>query len=305
MDLIYSLSIIFAIMSIGFICGARQLFSDVQVEGFELFLFKVGVPCYLFSAVLNTSVTNLINLQYIYSYLLTFIIISCAAAVFLWNTNPIENVLIKSLASGYVNAAIYALPVITFLLGDPESAILGNLIQVIIIQTLFMTILNFIKHRHQSILFRILIVFKNPIVTLPIIAVVLHYNQITPNFLNTTATNLGNGAAGMSLFTFGLILNKVKIKREYISKELLVIVFIKNILHPIIAAFVGSYIFKLDKYWLYSLVIAASAPTAFMVYFIAKQFSIEAKTIRIIVSISSILSLFTLFFIILMFRVSN
>lgn len=304
MDLIYSLSIILAIISVGYICGKRQIFSDVQIEGFELFLFKIGIPCFLFSAILNNNLNNLLNLQYIYSYILTFVIIALIAIIYFWRTNATENILIKALASGYVNAAIYALPVITFLLGNPESAILGNLIQVIIIQTSFMTILSFIRHRNQSVIFRIVNVFKNPIVTLPILALVLHYNNIKPDFLNTATTNLGNGAAGMSLFTFGLILSNVKIKRENIHKDILAIVLMKNILHPIIAFIVGNYVFSLDRYWLYSLVIAASAPTAFMVYFIAKQFSIETRSVRLMVSMSSLFSLFTLVFIIMIFNIN-
>jgi malonate transporter len=109
----------------------------------------------------------------------------------------------------------------------------------------------------------------------------------------------------MSLFTFGLMLSNVKIKREYLSKDLLAVILFKNILHPIIAVLVGFYIFHLDRYWLYSLVIAASAPTAFLVYFIAKQFAIETRAVRLIVSISSVISMLTLIFIIIIFKIYN
>lgn len=305
MDLVYSLSVIFAIISVGFVSGKKQLFNDTHVEGFELFLFKIGVPCYLFSAIITNNLTNFINLQYIYSYLLTFIIIAGISTGYFWHTNQLENIFIKALASGYVNAAIYVLPIVTFLLGDPASAILGNLIQVIIIQTLFMIGLSFIRHRHQSVLFRIINVFKNPIVSLPMTAIILRYNQIGIPLLNSATSDIGNGAAGMSLFTFGLMLSSVKIKLEYLSKDLLTIIFFKNILHPVIAVLIGLYVFNLDGYWLYSLIIAASAPTAFLVYFIAKQFAIEARAVKLIVSLSSVLSMLTLIFIILIFKMHS
>jgi len=82
---------------------------------------------------------------------------------------------------------------------------------------------------------------------------------------------------------------------------LLLIVFIKNIIHPLVAFFIGNYLFHLDAYWLCSLMIAASAPTAFVVYLIAKQFSTEVDLVKRVVAISSIISLISLGVIILIF----
>ncbi len=72
MNLIQSLFIIFIIISIGIACQKKKLLNANQVEEFEIFLFKIAMPCYLFSSTLKHDLRVLIHSQYIFSYLLSF-----------------------------------------------------------------------------------------------------------------------------------------------------------------------------------------------------------------------------------------
>ncbi len=67
-----------------------------------------------------------------------------------------------------------------------------------------------------------------------------------------------------------------------------------QIVHPIIAFYVGCKLFSLNGYWLNALIIASYAPTAFFVYIIAKQFSTDQHLIKMTVAISSMVSLISL-----------
>ena len=51
---------------------------------------------------------------------------------------------------------------------------------------------------------------------------------------------------------------------------------------------------KLENYWFNSLVIAASAPTAFVVYLISKQFSTEEELVKKVVALSSVVATISL-----------
>ncbi len=297
MHLIQSLLVIFGIIAIGIICEKRKVLNTIQVEGFEIFLFKIAMPCYLFISILRHDLATLLNTQYICSYLLSFYAVAMVV-LFCFRKDRTSTICIRILASGYVNAAIYALPVITFLLGDPIAAIIGNLLQVVVIQSIFIIILSFINHKEKSVLGRLLTAFTTPLVAMPIIGLLCNYLQFAPHAVITTIIqNLGNSASGIALFTFGLTLGGIKISKKNISKDLLLIVLIKNILHPIIAFCIGKYLFYLEGYWLYSLVIATAAPTAFVAYLIAKQFSIDQDLVRITVALTSISSLASLTFI--------
>lgn len=295
MTLIQSLLTIFLIIFLGLICQKRKMLNHGQIEGFEIFLFKVAMPAYLFSSTLKEDLTLLMDLQYTMSYLLTFALLAGLVMIIFYQTDKSSQLCLKILASGYVNAAIYTLPIITFLLQDPTAGVLGNLIQIIIIQSVFIIILNFIHHKEKSIVKKLWSIISMPLIFMPLLGLFCNYWQIElPVIMVNAAQNLGVGAPSLALFTFGLSLGTVSISKKDFDKSLIAILLLKNIIHPIIAFIVGYYIFNLPHYWLYSLLIAASAPTAFLVYIIAKQFAVEQELVKKVVALSSVFSLISL-----------
>jgi malonate transporter len=304
MSLTEALLVIFTTIGLGVFCQRRNVFTATQIEGFEVFLFKIIIPCYLFSATVNYDIATLLDTKYISSYLISFSIIALIIIIFYHKQDSLSKTCVRILASSYVNSAIYALPIITFLLGDPKAAILSNLVQVIIIQSIFITILSFIHHREKSVMQRLLISFSSPIVIMPILGLLCNQFQLQPpSFLTIVIKNLSDGVSGLALIAFGLSLGGVSINRKSITKDVMAIVFMKNLLHPILAFTIGRYAFNLDKYWLQALVVVTSAPTGFIIYIIAKQFSFNQDMAKTVVAISSIVSLISLGLIVLAFKV--
>jgi predicted permease len=213
--------------------------------------------------------------KYIFAYITSFVFVGFIVFCFCRKENA-SAIIIKVMTCGYVSAAIYTLPVITFLLKDPIAAILGNIIQVILLQPIFITALSFITHKEKSIFEKILASLFSPLVYMPIIGLLCNYFQLyMPEFIIKSIQAVGNSASSIALFVFGLSLGNIKIFKKDLNKELLFMPAIKSLIHPILAFYIGKYIFFLDGYWLNALVISASAPTAFSVYLVAKQFSVE------------------------------
>jgi hypothetical protein len=67
MSPVQSLFTIFGIIFVGFLARQRKIINQNQVEGFEVFLFKIAMPCYLFTATLNYDIHTLLNTSFIYS----------------------------------------------------------------------------------------------------------------------------------------------------------------------------------------------------------------------------------------------
>ena len=173
---------------------------------------------------------SLLEFSYLYSYLLTFLIVSLITSLLFLKHNSLPQLCMKILASSYCNAAIYALPVISFVLGDPKAGIIGNLIQVIMIQSIFITILSLISKKESSINKRLLNSISNPLVLMPVIGLTLNYFNIRlPQIILLITQNLGNSASSITLFTFGLTLGGVVLDRLLFSREIVILVIIKNL----------------------------------------------------------------------------
>ena len=303
MNLLQSLVTIFGIIFVGFLARQRKIITQHQVEGFEIFLFKIAMPCYLFTATLNYDIHTLLNLSFILSYLLAFL--SIAVIVFiLYRKCSASEICINMLASGYANTAIYTVPIITFLFGNPIAGVLANILQVVCIQSIFITILSFVTHKDKSLTRKLATVVTTPLIIMPIIGMVCNYVHISEYITYPTMIikSIGSVSSGLALFTFGLNFYQFEIDNSTNKFKLLTIIYLKNIVHPLIAFTIGHYIFHLDKYWLYSLVITASAPTAFLVYLISKQYNVQQATVKIIVILSSVVSLVSLLIITLILQ---
>jgi malonate transporter and related proteins len=298
MSLFESLLIIFFIIGIGFLCERIKLFDEAKIEAFEIFLFKLSMPCYLFGATLNYDFSVLLNASYIFSYLTTFLLMFAIVFVYYWAKSLPEKC-IRILSATYVSSSIYTLPVISFLFGDPKAPILGSLLQVIMIQPLFIIMLILSKHKEKSLFRRLLGPLSTPLIFMPMLGMLFNQLNYRPSAVILTALeNFGMGVSSMALFVFGLNLGHIRINKCLKDKNVCFLVFMKNMMHPVFAFFVGYKVFHLRGYWLSSLVIATSAPRALMVHFISKQFATDQDLSKMVLGLSSVLSIMLLFLIV-------
>jgi predicted permease len=295
MPLIDVLGPIFALVSIGYFCGKKSILNHNQIEGFEIFLFKIAIPCYLFNSTINHKLSELLNLTYIVCYLLAFVVVATISCGYFLKKEHTATIATKMLMSGYVNAAFYGVPILTFMVGNAKAAVLSNILQVVILNPAFVTFLGLIKHKHLSIYRRIFSTILNPIVLMPSVGMLINYFDISiPNLLILITKTLGSGASSLALFAFGLSISTILVSKKNLNKDLWFTVFSKGILHPLVAFILGKYVFHLEEYWLRSIVIMTSGPPAFIIYLIAKQFHTESETVKVIIAISSFVSLLSL-----------
>lgn len=295
MTLLQSLLVILSIIGFGVFCQKKKILNENQIEGFEVFLFKIAIPCYLFASTVNNDLTVLLDVDYILSYASAFLGMAIIMTLAFYKKQSTKEICIHILSSSYVNAAIYVLPVITFLLRDPTAGILGNLVQVVCLQPIMVTILSYVSHKDKSITRTVKTILTTPLIMFPVVGLTCNYFDLIPPIVVTgVIQSLGDGASSIALFSFGLTLASVGLNKQFLTKKLVFIIIGKNILHPLIAFLVGKYIFQLESYWLYSLVIATSAPTAFVIYLISKNFGVEPEAVKRVVAISSMMSLVSL-----------
>jgi malonate transporter len=267
----------------------KRIFNQSQIEGLELFLLKIGIPTTLFTFVFKNDLNNVFNQSYAISYLVAFAI-SCFITISIFFKKKISEISIRTLCGTYANAAIYTMPVMTFILGDPKAAVLGNILQIVFIQPAFITIFSILQKRKSSIFKNII---TSPIVFMPCLGLVLNYFNINlnPAILEPIEV-IASASAPLSLLVFGMTLGSFKISKA--NKDIILVSIMKNIIHPFTAFIVGKYLFYLQNYWLQGLLISTAAPTAFVAYLLSKNFSDEGEFVRDAVALTSMVSILTL-----------
>lgn len=292
MSILQSFIVIISIILLGILFQRTKILNATQIEGFGIFLLKLAMPCYLFTSTLQHDLSTLLYTKYIFSFIFAFIIITGIVAILYKDLPSKASLCIKILAAGYPNAVIYTLPVITFLLKDPTAGILGNILQIVVIQTIFVAIFSFLRHKEHSLLKKLWVVVTTPLILAPVLGLICNYWDLTVHAIPLQiAQHIGNGASSIALFSFGLTIGEVQFNKQTFTRPLINLVVIKNLIHPIVAFCVGKFIFGLHGYWLHALIISSSAPTAFVVYLLSRQFQIEEDLIKKSVAISSIFSL--------------
>ncbi len=294
MPIIQNFYSIIIIICIGFFFGRKKVISPEHSFIIERFLFLVAIPCLLFTTTSKTRIIDLINIKYISSYLISFLFISLSTYFFFRSKCSLPQVYIRILASGYVNTIFYGVPILTFFFHDARAAIVSNIIQTFI-NIYFYSLIN-IKLNNKFLFFNNI---KSPIIFLPALGIIFSFFDFKiPNFILVVTETLSQTVTGLSLFSFGLNLSLSNINKELVYNEIdiLFIVVSKIIIHPLISFVVSYYIFSLRGYWLFSMLILTSAPTAILIHIMSKQFNIDSYLVRNVVSYTSILCFLSLFF---------
>jgi len=285
----------------------RKIFDDHSIKSFEIFLFKIALPCFLFSVTFSSELKTIFNINFIFAYLVTWFF-TFLLAMSLHKNNILKQRFALSFASSYSNTALYSVPITFFLFDNSISAIIANLIQVMIIQSIMIAILAFFdsnkaqkKNVFKECLFRVI---KTPLVFMPFLGLFLNYWQLHSfknNFLYESIKILGNTGAGIALFVFGLNCTAIKFNDKLQKIKVIKMVVIKNLIHPLFALCVGYFLFHLADYWLKSLIIITSAPTAFLIYVLTNQYKANDEAIRIATVVSCFASIITVILISLIF----
>ena len=294
-SLFFSLLPAIGVIFIGCVARNIKIFDDHHVKSFEIFLFKIAFPCFLFYITFSSELKTIFNIRFIFAYLATWFF-TFLLAMLLHKNSIFKQRFALSFASSYSNTTLYSVPITFFLFGNSVSAIIANLVQVMIIQSIMIAILTFFNNNEAQKKNVFLQVIKTPLVFMPFLGLFLNYWQLHSfknNFLYESIKILGNAGTSMSLFIFGLNCTAIKFNDKLQKIKVIKMVVIKNLIHPLFALCVGYFLFHLTDYWLKSLIIIASAPTAFLIYVLTNQYQANDEAIKIAIIISCFTSIIT------------
>jgi predicted permease len=102
----------------------------------------------------------------------------------------------------------------------------------------------------------------------------------------------GNAAAPAALFSLGIIVADVKIRR--LDSATLIVTGMKTVVHPLIVWILLLLLPGLDSDWSQTALVTAAGPCGAMPFVLAMQYKIKADSIGMAIILSTVASLFTL-----------
>lgn len=289
------------ILILGYFAGKHQDFTKDQAGVLNKMVMLYALPLSLFSGVLTTSISELMNqkdiLLGLFIGMIVFYFIIFVLMKYLFKQNNKLSALVALVISGPAIPFV-GVPVLGSLYGAISSvpisigSIYMNLIQVpITIILLSSGTRDGSDSKSTSFLQNVVSAIKQPVVWAPIIGLILVlFGVKMPKALLDSFTLLGNATGGVALFASGIILYSYKV---VFNKAVLSMVFSKNILIPFAIWGIALY-FNFPPDVLRETVITMSIPTASIAIILSIQYNEGQQTISSALFISSILSILTM-----------
>ena len=154
---------------------------------------------------------------------------------------------------------------------------------------------------HGQILNSIVGLFKNVVLVGIFLGILLNYFKISiPFYFMTILNHISNFALPCVLLSLGFAIAKFNLMTSL--KNSVILTFLKNFLHPLIAFFFAKYIFYLDEFLIITVTLAAALPSGSQTYYFAFRYNAQKELISSNIVLSTFISFFTLSILIVLFN---
>ena len=205
-----------------------------------------------------------------------------------------SNLIIHSVCSFYGNISYVGIPVFLTLFNNVIPNVITLLIHGMLTFPLVVFLLDWFsgKQTHKGAASALLNGLKNPNIFVPAIAaLLLFFNIPVPSIIADTADLLGKPTTAAGMFALGLTCAQSG-KLIFSSGNILnalISALVKLVVCPIIAWTIGKFIFRLDPWWLNSLVIMAMLPAALNTYILSQRYHSDETFASLSVLLSNLL----------------
>lgn len=293
-----------AIIALGWFLGRRGTLGPAGPAVLARLVFTVATPCLLLVTVAHADLHLLLSRSALVTALSTSTVVLVAVVVLrgLWR-RPAADVTVATLASSYVNAGNLGLPLAVYLLGDAVAVVPPLLYQLLILAPIAFAVLDAradpppvsptggddspLPARRRAVPAALLVrrvavrTLRNPIIVGALSGLVL---AALPWRLPEVALGpfamIGAAAAPLALLTFGMALAVPRTTDvQPVRRELVLVVLLRSVVHPVLAALIGTAL-GLTGELLLAVTAMAALPTAQNVLVYAMQYGRQQPLAR-------------------------
>lgn len=304
---------VFLLIGLGYFCARKHFFPREAQKIFAIYVFYCCMPNYLFLAMRKVPRDILTNTDFLGSFALSMFAVAALTLLItktLYRRSFTDTVL-AMMGSCHTNTALIAIPIVTMSYGNPAPAVLVALLQTVVVTTIILTSIE-IHQKHKGLSWVALrefprTVLLNPIVLSAMSGIVFNlYEWPIPLALERAGNMIGSAAIPTGLVMLGLALGEARPQSSAKDRGFVyLLVGLKVFVHPALAWLAGRYLFGLSDSWLATATLVAAMPTALNNFIFAHRYETFIAESSQIVFLSSVLSLFTISGLLMLFGIGG
>lgn len=284
-------AIIGAVILIGYVVGRTRVLGEHAPQVLSRIVFFVLSPCLLFTVLADADVHTLFSSMLAVSAVSA--VLSCllfAGIALLVLRRAVPEVVVGSVASGYVNANNIGIPVAVYVLGNTAYSAPVILLQLLVLAPITLTILDITTSGRASLGRVLLQPVRNPLIIASALGVVVSVTGLDiPAAVMEPFRIVGAAAVPLVLIAFGMSLHGDRLLAPGSGRRDIVLASgIKLVVMPVIAWIFGRFVFGLDHEHLFAVVVLAGLPTAQNIFVFAQRYQRGVTLARDTVLITTI-----------------
>lgn len=296
-----SIIALFIMILTGIYGHRRNIITENLNKGLINILIEIALPFMIFSSFLhtfdNTIKENVIKT--IFYSLGAYILMGGVSYLLLW---PVKNdkKTILHFANVFVNTGYVGFPILNAIYG-PEGVVYGSIFNMFFV--LFLWTYGIIMFKGSLTASEIKQELKKALLNPSIIAVfvgllIMFFNIKVPGVITTASRGIGNLTVPLSMMIIGCILSRVKIRVYLHDWTVYYGAMVKLIIIPSII-YLASLLIETSSITINSVIIMSALPASAMTSIFADAFNKEREYAAFYVSVTTLLSMFTIMFFII------
>ncbi len=303
-NILISLVPIFLLIIIGYILKKFTFPSLEFWEYSDKFTYYILFPALFIFKLSTAKITNIDGISFVFALFCAIFILSAILIIFSKIFFSFSGKSFTSIYQGVIRFNSYVFLALSGVIFKDDGLVLAALLMTFaipLINILCILIFSIYTTNNKIRLNSILsLIIKNPLIVSCIIGGFLNFFDIRLFLpLEKTLQLLGGAALPLGLLSVGVGLHIEHIKE--IKSELFVSLFFKLVLFPIVMFFIAGF-FALDYKTTAFLVLFSALPTASSSYILARELGGDLKLMSAIISLQTIVSIFSISVLLLIFE---
>lgn len=293
---------VFGVLLIGYLAARFKLFDEQAIRGLSLFVFNFAIPALLFRSLATAELPAQLPWDFLLSYYLgAFAVLGLGmlSARWLFGRTRLDEQGILGFTPAFSNTLLLGVPLILTALGETASLPLFIIIAVhspLLMPTI--TVILEIGRGSGASLRQIPLntlkgLAQNPIILGLTVGLLVNFLDIpVPATVDSVAQLLSTAVTPCALFAMGAALSRYRIAGNL--REALLLVLLKNFVHPLLVWTLGTQVFTVDPHWILVALLLAAMPSGVNGFLFAQRYQVGVATVTTAIFLSTAASVVTL-----------